>query len=48
MGNCAPPLSLDPDAEWLLYREQQPQSSTKGDDDAQQFYAGGSELTAGR
>ena len=25
------------------YREQQPQSSAKGDDDAQQFYAGGSE-----
>ena len=25
------------------YREHQPQSSAKGDDDAQQFYAGGSE-----
>ena len=25
------------------YREQQPQSSAKGDDDAQQFYTGGSE-----
>ena len=25
------------------YREQKPESSAKGDDDAQQFYAGGSE-----
>ena len=44
-------LSLSPalppvlDLEWLLsdYREQQFQSSAKGDDDAQQFHAGGSE-----